>query len=140
MKKSRWRILSLKDVVPDDGAYFVSQYIQGVNGVQTDVTIGRPGWSWYSRGVYAIMKCPPHFIKDRDLWYSQYNGDDFPDEKCACLVSTFNEKTDRRHKQRKVIDSYWVPDKDIFLRLEEGDEVIAWLPYPKPYPYDKFKS
>lgn len=101
------------------------------NRSQSHVTIGLPGWGHHNDTI-AYMPLPRPIHLDRRGWESEYMGDELPQMKGEYIVQ-IQGATKERQGITHIIEAYFEMEKERWMRIPNGFEVIAWRRFPKPF-------
>ena len=96
-----------------------------------EVTIGFPGWG-LQNGTIAYMPLPKNINEDSTAWKSEYRGDE-PPKKNGWFIANLQGIFPHNQGKSRIIDLYYLAEKDKWLGVPTGYEVIAWMEFPKPY-------
>lgn len=98
---------------------------------QSHVTIGLPGWGHYNNTI-AYMPLPRPINEDKRGWKSEYMGDELPQIK-GTYIAQIQGVTKERQGNTHIIEAYFEMEKERWLWIPKGFEVIAWRRFPKPF-------
>lgn len=121
-----WILIEGEDYITDSA--IVTRLIRGK---YYDVTIGYPGWGLYNDTI-AYIPLPRPINEDNQGWKSEYCGDESPKKDGRYIIQIQGINAGNQGKTR-IIEAYYEKEKDHWLWVPNGYEVIAWRNFPKPY-------